>query len=259
MGVAAGDYDGDGRLDLLVTNFYEEGDTLYRNVAPGDFQVTTAMARLTAPSRGSLGFGTNFLDADNDGWLDLFVANGHLNDVRPLGMPYQMPPHLFHNDGHGGFINRAAGAGPYFQSAWLSRGAASGDLDNDGDPDIVVSHLGRPPAVLINDTAQRGHFLMLTLKPKRGGLPCIGARVAAEVGSRRQMRVLAGGTSYLSNSDSRIQLGLGTSARVDHLEIRWPTGTYQEWKGIDGDRWLEATEGTSKLRQKVGSKPQGHP
>jgi hypothetical protein len=97
------------------------------------------------------------------------------------------------------------------------------------------------------------------LKPKRGGLPCIGARVAAEFGIRRQMRVLAGGTSYLSTSDSRILLGLGTAARVDQLEIRWPSGSRQEWKGIDGDRWLEATEGTSELRPEVGSKPQSHP
>jgi hypothetical protein len=259
MGVAAGDYDGDGRIDLLVTNFYEEGDTLYRNVGPGDFQVTTALARLTAPSRGSLGFGAGFFDADNDGRLDLFVANGHLNDVRPLGMPYHMPPHLFQNNGRSGFVDRAAGAGPYFQSAWLGRGVAFGDLDNDGDPDMVVTHLGRPPAVLINDTAPRGHFLNLTLKPKRGGVPCVGARVEAECGGRRLVRVLAGGTSYLSASDSRILVGLAESGRIDRLEVRWPSGTRQEWRGVEADRWLEATEGSSELRPAAGSKAQGHP
>ena len=173
MGVA-GDHDGDGRPDLLVTNFYEEGDTLYRNAGPGNFQVATTQARLAAPSRGKLGFGTGFLDVDNDGHLDLFVANGHLNDVRPLGMPYQMPPQLFHNDGRGAYSDLSAAAGPYFQGRWLGRAAAFGDLDNDGDLDMVVTHVGGPPAILINDTEPRGHFLSLALRPRVGGGPAPG-------------------------------------------------------------------------------------
>jgi hypothetical protein len=259
MGVAAGDYDGDGRLDLLVTNFYEEGDTLYRNVGTGDFQVTTAVARLMAPSRGTLGFGTGFLDADNDGRLDLFVANGHLNDVRPLGMPYRMSPHLFRNDGRGGFADVSATAGDYFRGAWLGRGAALGDLDNDGDTDAVVTHLGRPPAVLINESSPRGHFLGLVLKPKRGAGPCVGARVSAEAGGRRLVRDLAGGTSYLSAADSRILIGLSEASRVDRLEVRWPSGARQEWRAVAGDLWLEAVEGKPELRPASGRQSEAHP
>jgi hypothetical protein len=248
MGVAVGDYDGDGRPDLLVTNFYEEGDTLYRNVSSGNFQVTTTQAHLSAPSRGTLGFGTGFLDADNDGHLDLFVTNGHLNDVRPLGMPYQMAPQLFHNDGHDNFHDLAPLAGPYLQAKWLGRGTAIGDLDNDGDLDIVVTHLGRPPAVLINASEAVGHFLSLSLRPRRGSRPCVGARVIAEADGRRLVRFLAGGTSYLSTSDSRVHIGLGEARQLDRLEIRWPSGMTQEWTRIDADRFLEAREGKEELR-----------
>ena len=155
MGVAVGDYDEDGRVDLLVTNFYEEGSTLYRNAAPGRFVVETSQARLLAPSRSKLGFGAGFLDFDNDGGLDLFVANGHVNDVRPIGIPYAMNPQLFLGVGRGRFADVSSRAGPYFQADWLGRGAAFGDLDNDGDTDIVVTHLGRPPAVLLQ--RDRGH------------------------------------------------------------------------------------------------------
>jgi hypothetical protein len=248
MGVALGDYDGDGRPDLLVTNFYEEGDTLYSNVSPGNFQVTTARARLAAPSRGTLGFGSGFLDIDNDGYLDLFVTNGHLNDVRPLGMPYQMHAQLFSNDRRGGFLDLSARAGPYFKARWLGRGAAFGDLDNDGDLDILVTHIGQPPAVLINESEPRGHFLTLSLQPRLGGRPCIGARVIAEIGDERLVRVLAGGTSYLSASDPRVHIGLGRSLHIDRLEIVWPSGMRQEWKNVDADRFLEAREGSATLQ-----------
>src|SRR5262245_51486312 len=169
MGIAAGDADGDGRIDLLVTNFYEEGITLYRNAAPGRFEVTTSRAGLLVPSRDRVGFGAGFWDADNDGDLDLFVTNGHINDVRPLGMPYAMAPQLFQNAGRGRFRDVSDQAGPLFREPVLGRGAAAGDLDNDGDVDIVTTQLGGPPSLLSNQTAPRGRALRLTLVGRAPG------------------------------------------------------------------------------------------
>jgi hypothetical protein len=236
MGVACGDYDDDGRTDLLVTNFYEEGDTLYRNVGPWDFQVTTSRARLAAPSRRVLGFGVGFLDADLDGRLDLLAANGHINDVRPLGMPYAMPPQLFHNRGDGRFAEVTATAGDYFRGQWLGRAAAFGDLDDDGDPDAVITHLGRPPALLRNDTPREGHFLSIELRANGLGRRPIGARVTAFAAGRRIVRELAGGTSYQASGDPRLPIGLGGAPRVERLEVRWPSGRVQVWEDVAADR-----------------------
>lgn len=249
MGVASGDYDGDGRSDLLVTNFYEEGCTLYRNRAPGDFQVTTTQARLAIPTRRVLGFGTGFLDIDHDGRLDLFAANGHINDVRPLGMPYEMPPQLFRNVEGTWFEDVSQRAGAYFQGRWLGRGAAFGDLDNDGDMDIVVTHLARAPALLRNDVPDKGHFLSLSLNAKGTGRHAVGARVTAHVNERAIVRELVGGASYLSASEDRVHIGLGTADHVDRLEVRWPSGVAQEWRNVSADQVLEAREGQSDLRR----------
>jgi hypothetical protein len=243
MGVAAGDYDGDGRLDLLVTNFYEEGSTLYRNPAPGRFEDATARAGLLVPSRSRLGFGTGFLDADNDGRLDLFVANGHINDVRPLGIPYAMEPQLFRNIGQGRFREVSREAGPYFGEPILGRSAAFGDLDNDGDTDIVVTHLGRPPALLRNETAPRGGVLRLSLVGRAPGRTAIGAKITVRAGPLTLTRFVAGGTSYLSGSDTQVLVGLGPFVRADRVEVRWPSGRIQSWTDLPAERDLLIEEG----------------
>jgi enediyne biosynthesis protein E4 len=243
MGIAVGDYDGDGRVDLLVTNFYREASTLYRNSAPGEFEVTTSAARLTAPSRTKLGFGAGFLDYDNDGELDLFVTNGHVNDVRPIGIPYAMSPQLFRNMGSGRFADVSSKAGPYFLGEWLGRGAAFGDLDNDGATDIVVTHIGRPPAVLRNETKPRGHYLRLSLRGAASSGDATGALVTVLAEGRAHFRAIAAGTSYLSASDRRILIGLGKADRVDRLTIRWPSQTVQTWTDLPVDRSLAIVEG----------------
>jgi hypothetical protein len=249
MGVACGDYDADGRTDLLVTNFYEEGATLYRNVGPGQFQVTTTQARLTVPTRGVLGFGVGFLDADLDGRLDLLAANGHINDVRPLGMPYAMPPQLFVNLGEGRFADVSTTAGDYFRGLWLGRAAAFGDLDNDGDPDAVITHLGRPPALLRNDTPRAGHFLTVELLAPGVGRRPVGARVSVHAEGRHIVRELAGGTSYLASSDPRILIGLGTASRVERLEVRWATGLVQTRTDLAADRSYRIRRGQPELEE----------
>jgi hypothetical protein len=249
MGVAAGDYDGDGRTDLLVTNFFEEGVTLYRNAAAGRFEVATARARLRLPTRSKLGFGAGFLDFDNDGRLDLFVTNGHVNDVRPLGMPYAMAPQLFHNAGAGRFDDVSAASGDYFRGLWLGRGAAFGDLDNDGDTDVVVTHNTGPPALLHNETVRAGRSLRLTLAAAPRGASkardrCpVGARVTVHLGPTRLTREVVAGTSYLSRSDPRLLIGLGSSDRADRVEVRWPSGRREAWTDVPGGRPVELYEG----------------
>lgn len=247
MGVACGDYDDDGRTDLLVTNFYEEGDTLYRNTTPGSFQVTTARAGLTAASRGVLGFGVGLIDIDRDGRLDLLAANGHINDVRPLGMPYAMPPQLFGNVGGGRFREVTATAGAYFRQPWLGRAAAFGDLDGDNAVDAVITHLDRPPALLRNETPRPGHFVALDLDAPGVGRRTIGAIMTVDAGGRRISRQLAGGTSYLSSSSPRVLVGLGEASRVDRLAIRWPDGTENAWTDLPVDRVWLARPGQAEL------------
>ncbi|MFO0908034.1 MAG: CRTAC1 family protein [Isosphaeraceae bacterium] len=250
MGVAVGDADEDGRIDLIVTNFYEEGVTFYRNTGPGQFEVATARSRLRLPTRSKLGFGTGLVDFDRDGKLDLFITNGHVNDVRPLRMPYQMTPQIFRNEGQGRFLDESRGAGPYFQELWLGRGAAFGDLDNDGDPDIVVSPNTGPPALLRNEANVKNHALQLVLVargPKgQRVLNPVGTRVEWRQGDVRRVRVVAAGTSYLSRSDPRVTIGLGAEAGPSAVEVHWPSGRAEVFKDVAPDRWLELNEGSGE-------------
>ena len=244
MGVAAGDYDGDGRTDLLVTNFFEEGVTLYRNAAPGRFEAVTARARLKVPTRSKLGFGTGFLDYDNDGRLDLFIANGHVNDVRPVRMPYRMTPQLFHNVGEGRFTDVSGEAGPYFRGLWLGRGAAFGDFDNDGDTDVVVTHNDGPPALLFNKTASIGHALRLTLigtgtgndpvpipcrcpgqSPGRSAEPGTRARRRDELPEPQRPEATHRDRSVHPRRASRGALAVGSDRSLDQRARRYPDRT----------------------------------
>ncbi|GIW89081.1 MAG: hypothetical protein KatS3mg108_3405 [Isosphaeraceae bacterium] len=245
MGVAAGDYDEDGRLDLLVTNFYEEPDTLFRQVAPGLFQPVSAEARLAVPSRTTLSFGTAFLDADSDGRLDLFVANGHINDVRPLGIPYAQPPQLFWNRGGGRFEEVTRASGEYFVGSYLARAAAVGDLDNDGDVDLIVNHLDRPPAVLLNETPRIGGTLTLRLRAATLSRSPIGARVRVGALGRTIHRDVVAGTSYLASHDPRLHVGLGAARTADWVEVDWPSGRRERWSELPESDAIELVEGTA--------------
>lgn len=242
MGIGAGDYDGDGRTDLFITNFTEEPDNLYRNVAPGAFQVMTAVARLSAPSRRTLGFGTGCFDFDNDGRPDLFVSNGHINDVRPLGMAYAMSPQAYRNRDGRVFDDVSSRCGEYFRGEWLGRGAAFGDYDNDGDVDVVVTHLGRPPALLRNDTPSAGRAVRLTLRGKGTGSRPIGAMVRADAGGRSIQRVLVGGTSYLAANDPRMLLAIDGVDQFDRIVITWPSGKTRELADVEAGAEIAVDE-----------------
>ena len=243
MGTDAGDADGDGRLDLFVTNLDEETNTLYRNEGDLRFVDATAPAGLAAPSLLRLGFGTLFLDAEGDGDMDLFVANGHLLDNVHLyrdGTTYAQRDQLFVNDGRGRF--REVRAGPYFEDPRVSRGAASGDLDGDGDPDLVVTTSGGAPALLRNEGAPPGAFFRVALRGVRSNRLGVGARVVYEVDGSRQVAEVRRGSSYLSCGSPWISFARAGSGSAI-LEVSWPSGLRQRVEGVRWEGVVEVREG----------------
>jgi len=244
MGVAVGDANGDGKLDLFVTNYHHESNALYIQQSNGFFQDESRRAGLRDPSFAMLGFGTQFLDADLDGWEDLVVANGHVDDFTHQGIPFQMQPQLFFNAGHGRFVELPSSQlGTYFQGKWLGRGLARLDWNRDGLDDFAVSHLDRPFGLLTNQTTDSGGFLRISLRGTIGSRDAIGATVTATIGKRVLVRQLTAGDGYLASNHRELVFGLGDSQRVDHLEIRWPAGMVQSYDGYDRNQHLLIIEG----------------
>lgn len=243
MGVAVGDCDEDGLEDMVVSNFYLYHTVLYRNLGPSTgFQDVSALARVLSATRTTMGWAVGFMDCDNDGWLDLFQANGHVNDNMP-GTAYAMPAQLFHNLGKGIFRDLGAEAGPYFRDAFVGRGAAFGDIDNDGRVDIAVNHQKRPFALLRNQLRNDNHAVQLELVGRASNRSAINACITATIGERRLVRQIIGGGSYLSASDLRLLIGLGPQSQIAELEIRWPSGHVQLVRGVQADQCLRITEG----------------
>jgi hypothetical protein len=242
MGVIADDLDGDGKIDLFHTNYINEPSTLLRNLGGCMFEDATARAGLDSTGRAFTGFGTVALDADNDGLIDLFVANGHVDDRPWINHPMAQLPHLFLGRSPGRFRLAPPSVSPYFARPVVGRGVAAGDLDNDGRVDLVVVHRDQRVSLLHNTTTG-GHWLGLRLKGTQSSKTPIGARVSCRVGKRTTLRWLTSGTSYLSSNDLRLWFGLRTDRAVDRLEVRWPSGTVQSWEGLEADRILELVEG----------------
>jgi enediyne biosynthesis protein E4 len=241
-----GDYDNDGRLDLFVTNFSFEYNTLYRNRGEERFDDVTIEAGLATPSYRYVGWGTGFLDYDNDGWLDIFVANGDVHedmDIFSESVTFEQPDQLFHNDGDGTFSEVSAASGPHFLESHVGRGAAFADYDEDGDLDILVLNAGEGVSLLRNDGGNREHWLGLKLVGRSGNRDGIGARVEVEAGSLRMVREVRSGASYLSQHDMRIFFGLGGRGRAEKVMIRWPTGRRDSLENVAADRLLIVTEG----------------
>lgn len=231
MGVACDDADGDGLLDLFVTNFYGESNTLYRQQPGGLFSDDTRPAGLREPSLFMLGFGTQFLDGELDGRPDLVLTNGHVDDFRPEGIPYRMRPQYFRNAGEGRFEEvRSPSLGPYFSGEWLGRGLTTLDWNRDGLEDFVVSHLLDDPVSLVtNETPQVGRHLAVHLRGVHGARDAIGATVVVNAGDRTWTKQLTAGDGYMASNERRIVFGLGDADAVDSLEIRWPGGDVQEF------------------------------
>ncbi len=250
MGVDAGDYDGDGRLDLFVTNFVFEYNSLYRNLGDGTFADVTAALGLALPSYQYVGWGTGFFDYDNDGWLDIFVANGHVHEDMDLlseRVSFGQPNQLFHNEGGAAFAEVSARSGPSFLVARSSRGAAFGDYDDDGDLDIAVVNVGGPAELLRNDGGNREHWLSVYLEGRSSNHSAVGARVRLQAGSLRLVREVRAGSSYTSQNDLRLHFGLGGQTRIDSLEVRWPSGRVETFADLPINSHLRFAEGHGYL------------
>jgi hypothetical protein len=246
MGVALGDYDGSGRLSLFVTNFSEEYNNLFRHEGT-HFTDMSFRSKTAASSLPYVGWGTAFLDYDNDGWPDVIVANGHVYpqlDKARLGASagYRQRRLLYHNLGAGVFEEVAARFGAVLTSERVSRGLAVGDVDNDGRLDVVINDLDGAPQLLRNEIADRGHWLVVKVKGAGTNTGAIGAIVTVRAGQRSQRRVVQSGTSYLSQDDKRQHFGLGSATRADVVEVRWPDGTVTTRENVKADAILEVVQ-----------------
>ena len=248
MGVAAGDYDGDGRIDLFVTNFYQESNTLYQRLPDGNFADATRSARLRDPSFNLLGFGTQFLDADLDGWQDLIITNGHIDDLQSNGEPYQMPTQVFRNSGASHFAEvPESQLGPFFRQKHLGRGLARIDWNRDGRDDFVVSHLLEPASLLSNETGGAGHFLVVQLRGTRSSRDALGTTVEILVDGRNITRQLTGGDGYQASNERQLCIGLGAASSIRKLTVHWPSGESESWNDVSGDQAIMLIEGTSRV------------
>jgi hypothetical protein len=230
MGLAVGDYDNDGRIDFHITNFSDDTNVLYHNDGEGNFTDVTYQAGLGEPTIPFLGWGTSFIDFDNDSWLDIFIANGHVYpgvDAHNWGTSYAQQPLLFRNLKDGKFERVGAVPGSALASAWQSRGMAVGDLDSDGSPDIVINNMDSKPAVLRNVMASEGHWVDLKLvgdAARKTPKDAIGSIAYVTTGKVRQRRDVISGAVYCSQNDFSLHFGLGQATKVDKLEIRWADG-----------------------------------
>jgi hypothetical protein len=249
MGVDAGDFDGDGDLDLFMAHLSGETNTLYLNDGTGIFRDQTLMAGLANPSWESTGFGTAWFDYDNDGWLDLLTVNGAVRHIPALvqagdAYPLHQPNQLFRNLGNATFEDVSATAGAAFLLSEVSRGAAFGDVDNDGDSDVVIANNAGPVRLLLNRRGQKASWLGLRLQadPVSGRRDMLGARVAL---SRREQPTLwrrcRVDGSYASSSDPRVLIGLAGGSAVERVSVTWPDGRSTAWEKTPIRVYLTAT------------------
>jgi hypothetical protein len=246
MGVAVGDYDGNGLPDIFVTNFARDTNTLYKNLGNMFFVDSTVSAGLGEISLPYLGWGTSLADLDNDGFPDIFVANGQVYpqvDGLNVGQKYFQRKELYQNLGNGKF-EEIARASPDLLIGKSSRGAAVADFDDDGDLDILVININDRPSFYRNDGGNRNHWIGFRLEGTRSNRSAIGARVEIEAGGRRQISYVLSGGSYISQNDLRVHFGLGGVTRVERVRIRWPNGNTEERGPVEADHVITIKEGT---------------
>jgi hypothetical protein len=246
MGVDACDYDGDGWQDLFVANIDHEFFSLYRNQK--DLTFTDEPGEIGPATQLLSGWGLKFFDYDDDGDADLFLVNGHPDDLiemRTARVKYREPMLLFENTGRG-FRNVGAQSGAVFSKEVSGRGMAVGDYDNDGDLDVLVSNNGGPPLLLRNEGGNRSHWLGLQLVATKSNSAAVGAVITWQAGGVKRSRLKTGGGSYLSSHDPREILGLGSAAKADSIEIRWPSGKVDRLSNLPADTYIKVVEGEGR-------------
>ena len=253
MGVAVADYDGDGWLDIVRTNFSEQVTTLYRNYGNGAFEDASIKAGLGV-NRKYLGFGVGFFDFDNDGWRDLFLANGHVYSQiagRKLHISYKEPKVIYRNLGNGHFEDVSSKVGAPIRSENLGRGCAFGDFDNDGDVDVIVNNLDGPPTLLRNDGGNKNNWIMIKCVGTRSNRSAIGARVKVTSGTHSQIDEVLSGSGYYSQSDLRLHFGLGRAPKADKVEIAWPSGAKESFVNLSVNQFyiVQETKGIVDRRK----------
>lgn len=252
MGVDAGDVTGDGRQDLVITHLDSQLARLYENLGGGEFDDSTLRCGLGYATYHMSEFGVRFMDYDNDGALDIFMACGHVLDNIHRYNPsvhYREPKLMFRNTGHGFFENVSGQLGSDFRLATVSRGAAVADFDNDGDLDILVNNNGEAPQLLRNDGGNANHWLEILLIGTRSNRDGVGARVKVSAGNLMLYDERKGGMSYQSAQDPRLHFGLGRHAQADAIEIRWPSGMLTKLSNIKSDQILTVEEGKGLVKR----------
>lgn len=256
MGVTLGDYDHDGRLDLFFTNFVDQSNALYRNLGNNNFQDETATSGIAGPSTPYVAWATSFVDFDNDTWPDLLISDGHVYpqmetaEVEAAG--YRQPILLFRNNGNGTFSELSQAAGLRRLPLMSRRGAAFGDLNNDGLVDVVILNADGPPTVLLNTTRNANHWISIRCVGTASNRDGVGARVTVRTSKLAQVQEVTAGSSYLSQNDLRLHFGLGPQDHVDAVEIRWPSGKAETVRDLEADRFYTITEGNGVTAKQAG-------
>ncbi len=246
MGIAVGDYNHTGRPSLYVTNFSDENDLLYRNEGNWNFSEVSYAAGVALPSLPYVKWGTAFVDLDNDGWLDLVAVNGHVYpqvDSLPSGAGYREPKVLQLNQKDGTFCDASDQAGKAMTERRVSRGLAVGDLFNDGKMDVVVGDIDGAPMLLRNRGIPDRHWVSFELTGSKSNRLALNARVTLVAGGVTQTDEIHSGGSYLSQNDLRIHFGLGSAAKIDRVEIHWPSGQTESLTNLATDHYYSVLEG----------------
>jgi enediyne biosynthesis protein E4 len=256
MGVAIGDYDRNGTMDIFKTNFAGDTSTLYANTGDRLCEDRTFAAGIGLNTRW-LGWGTAFVDLDNDGWLDLFLTNGHVYpEVRQIATEagYEQRKVVYRNGGKGRFIDVSERLGPPVTTPKAGRGAAFGDFDNDGQIDVAIANVNDRPDLFRLSGDGSHHWITLTLTGTSSNRNAIGARVRAVTGDAQQWQEVRGGGSYLSQNDFRVHFGLGSATRVDRVDVRWPNGLEERWDNLDADKFHALKEGSGRASSSPSSR-----